>query len=196
MMEHKTGKQKQDVLLIIDPQNVYMPGQPWECKNMPMALSNILKLWKAQVVTQTVVTKYIASDCPVGTWRDYNEENKAINEDTWLNELVEDIADIVKEHHIPVFEKNTYSSYSNRALKEILNQADRVVITGVVAECCVLFTLLAGIDLGHKMIYIYDACAGIDEEHEALTRKLAQYYAPLHTQVMSSDEYLSEWEID
>lgn len=32
------------LLLIIDMQNVYKEGQPWECKNYDNALSNVLAL--------------------------------------------------------------------------------------------------------------------------------------------------------
>ena len=44
------------LLLIIDMQNVYKEGQPWECKNYDNALSNVLPYW--MMVTLAKTTQY------------------------------------------------------------------------------------------------------------------------------------------
>lgn len=51
------------LLLIIDMQNVYKEGQPWECKNYDNALSNVLALLDDGHFSQdnTILTRYIAS---------------------------------------------------------------------------------------------------------------------------------------
>ena len=51
-------------------------------------------------------------------------------------------------------------------IKEEALKHKRLVITGVVAECCVLSTCFEAIDLGCKIIYLSDAVVGIDDDTE------------------------------
>lgn len=46
------------LLLIIDMQNVYKEGQPWECKNYDNALSNVLTLLDDGNFSQDKTTQY------------------------------------------------------------------------------------------------------------------------------------------
>ena len=66
------------------------------------------------------------------------------------------------------------------------------MLTGVVAECCVLATMMEAIDLGRPVIYLTDAISGQSEEKEAQIRALAESFAPMHTTVETSEEYLTE----
>ena len=66
-----------------------------------------------------------------------------------------------------------------------------VVLAGVVADCCVLATMMDAIDLGYEVVYLYDCIAGVSEESEAEIRGLAEIFTPIHTTVMSKDEYLA-----
>lgn len=36
-----------------------------------------------------------------------------------------------------------------------------VVLAGVVADCCVLATMMDAIDLGYEVVYLYDCIAGV-----------------------------------
>ena len=76
---------KNPLLLVIDMQNAYMPGQPWACQNYDVASVNVIKLCKR--IDNVIFTKYIASKNPSGILEDYNQINKEINENVWLNEL-------------------------------------------------------------------------------------------------------------
>ena len=69
-------------------------------------------------------------------------------------------------------------------------EAEHIVLTGVVAECCVLATMMEAIDQGHSVIFLYDCISGQSQENEQAIRKLAESFAPLHTLVMSSEEYI------
>ena len=53
--------------------------------------------------------------------------------------------------------------------------------------------MLSGIDAGDKMVYLTDACTGLDQEKEDMVEQLARYYQPMHTQVMTCEEYVAEY---
>ena len=81
------------LLLIIDMQNVYKEGQPWECKNYDNALSNVLALLDDGHFSQdnTILTRYIASAHPTGVWKNYNKEYAEINANQWYNDLDQEL---------------------------------------------------------------------------------------------------------
>ena len=68
---------------------------------------------------------------------------------------------------------------------------DRILLAGVVAECCVLSTLMAAMDAGKKVVYLTDCVAGQSEEYERAVQKIAEIYVPMHTLVLDSTAYLS-----
>ena len=76
-----------DLLLVIDMQNVYLPDQPWACETVAHTKANILKLLEKHPKNQTIFTRYIAAEHPVGTWKTYNELNRKINEEETLHIL-------------------------------------------------------------------------------------------------------------
>lgn len=177
-----------DLLMVIDMQNVYLEGQPWGCVRTGKALENIKMLIESHVPDNVIFTRYMPPEHPVGTWERYNIENKEINENAWMSAMIDDCVPYLEKY--PLFTKSRYSSYSNAEVKALASRARRVLLCGVVAECCVLFTLLSGIDAGDKMVYLKDACSGVSEEHELMVEKIAAYYAPMHTAVMTCSEYM------
>ncbi len=70
--------------------------------------------------------------------------------------------------------------------------ASCVVITGVVAECCVLSTVMDLIDAGIYVIYIKDAISGIRPETEKAVETVLSGLCPLHLSVLCTEEYLSQ----
>lgn len=175
-----------DLLIVIDMQNVYLEGQPWGCAHTSQVMQKISELIDGEKVDNVILTKYMPAENPMGTWKRYNEEYKEINENPWMSELMD--ACMPYAEKFPVFIKQTYSSYGNDEVKELAGKARRVLISGVVAECCVLFTMMAGIDQGDKMVYLKDACTGLDDGWEVIVEKIASYYSPMHTQVMTCDD--------
>ncbi len=180
---------RNDVLVVIDMQNVYLPGQSWACPSMPESTRHIQRLLDAGVAGQVVFTKFTAAQHPEGTWRAYNKENAVINADPWLNEIVDELQPYLSR--FPVYEKSVYSSMKIRELAEAARHAEHLVLTGVVAECCILSTMMEAIDLGSHVIYLEDCISGQTAQNEAAIRKIAESFAPMHTLVMSSEEYLS-----
>lgn len=181
---------KNDLFLIIDMQNVYLPGEEWACPSVKDAIKNVRRILDADVVQQVIFTKFMASDAPQGTWKQYNQEYKEINENTYLCELVEDLQPYAEKW--PVYEKSTYSSLKVEEIREKARHAKRIVLAGVVAECCVLATLMEAIDDGLKVIYLKDCIAGQSSENEACIQKIAERFSTIHTQVMDCSEYLNE----
>ena len=185
MMEQKKTN---NLLLVIDMQNVYTKGQEWACEGVEAASASILRLLKSQNPKQVIFTEYLAPKHPEGVWKEYNEVNAAINTDPWLNELMPEFLPWTKKY--PVYSKSIYSSFGIPEVVEAAKHADHLVISGVVAECCVLSTVLSAIDAGCKVIYLTDAVAGLTEISRKEAEKIVSYFAPLHTELMTTEEYL------
>lgn len=142
-----------DLLLIIDMQNVFLKGE-WGVPSMTRAEENILKL--AERYPILAKTRHLSARDPIGTWARYNAQWGYLDEDPWNFELTERIGGLEG----PVFEKYTYSAFSNPKLLDLSAQFDRVILTGVQTEFCVLSTMLDGVDRGIDLIFVPDACAG------------------------------------
>ena len=176
------------LLLVVDMQNVYSKGQKWECGNFNRALKSIKLLFDYYKDVNVLFTRYIASDEPKGIWADYNEENAEVNADSWSNEIVEDLAKYTDKYK--VIDKAVYSSLSDDEVKMAAESSSCVVVTGVVAECCVMSTVMSLIDAVIYVIYLKDAIAGADDETEKATMKVLEGLAPLHLSIMDTNEYL------
>ncbi len=190
---------KEDLILVIDMQKVYESGQPWACGNVTGAVWNISKLLDKVIEMENnapsaMLTRFIAADQEdaVGVWSHYNDINREINEDPVMNEFIPEIARYVEE--FPYYDKCTYSCFSQpyvrAAADKVMVHGGAIVLTGVVAECCVLSTFFHGTDLGYHFIYLTDACAGLDDETEAAVVKVLEGLSPLHVEFMTTEEYL------
>lgn len=181
---------RNDLLLVIDMQNVYMPGEAWACPSMPQAVQNVRKLIDSGEIAQVAFTRFAAPLQPAGTWKQYNEEYADINQNPYLNEIVKELQPYTQQY--PVYKKSIYSSFQVPELVKLAAEADHVLLSGVVAECCVLATLMASIDLGHKVIYLTDCISGQTPQNEQSIRRIAESFVPMHTLVMDSERYLAE----
>ena len=176
-----------DLVLVIDVQNAYMKGQPWECNNTDGMLGNIRSIIDSGK-SDVVFTQFLAPSDPVGTWCDYNTINKEINESEELNEIEASLKPYLDK--FPVIQKSTYSCMKSPELCAIVKKYDRLVLTGVVAECCVLATAMEAIDLGIPVVYVEDAVAGISSETEAATRLVIAGLDYVQTKIVTTEEYL------
>lgn len=179
-----------DLLLVIDLQNVYTEGQPWACCHIRQAARNIRRLLDAGVCGEVLFTRFVPPAQPEGMWREYNRVNAAVNADAFANAMLPEMAPYLERY--PLLDKSVYSSFSIPKVREAAARADRVVVTGVVAECCVLSTVLAGIDLGHRMVYLTDAVAGVTPESEAQAEAIVSYLTVPHTEVLTTGAYLEQ----
>lgn len=178
-----------DLLLVIDMQNVYTKGQEWACEGVETASASILHLLEGQTPKQVIFTQYLAPKHPEGVWKEYNEVNAAVNANVWLNEMMPEFLPWIKAY--PLYTKSVYSSFAIPEVVEAAKKAGRLVISGVVAECCVLSTVLSAIDAGCKVIYLTDAVAGLSEASRKEAEKIVSYFAPLHTELLTTEEYLA-----
>ena len=177
-----------DLLIAIDFQNVYLPGQPWACPTMEKSIENTLNILRSPDAPDHVFTKYAAPEDPVGRWKQYNEEYAEINADEFLCEFSDPILQFTKDDKVII--KDTYSAMDSADIRSVLEGKKRVVLTGVVAECCILATMMDAIDMGYEVIYLYDCISGQTAENEKMIRTLAESFSPIHSQVMSSAEYM------
>ena len=180
----------EDLLLVIDMQNVYTDGQPWACCGVEQAADAIRRLLDAQVCGQVMFTRFLPPENPVGVWAEYNQVNAAINADPFANAMMPEFDPYLERY--PLLDKSVYSSFAIPEVKQAAQRARQVVVTGVVAECCVLATALAGIDLGHRIVYLTDAVAGLSTDSQAQAQAVLSYLAPLHTRIMTTEEYMRE----
>ncbi|MDD6039341.1 MAG: isochorismatase family protein [bacterium] len=176
-----------DLLLVIDMQNVYLSDQPWACEGIDSVCNHIAELLDSRKC-DPVFTLFVPPEAPVGVWKDYNREYADINSNPWMSEPIETF----KKYHntYPVYTKQVYSCYNDAKLKEALCKFDRVVITGVVAECCVLSTVCGAIDAGQKVLYLTDAVAGLSKEVAKQTADVLSNFSPMHLLTMTTKEYL------
>ena len=179
-----------DLLLVVDMQNVYREGEPWACRNTETVAGKIEKLLKSEKADEVIFTVFEAPKNPTGCWKEYSREYADINADAYQNALM-DIFLPYKEKY-PVYSKSTYSSFSVAKVREAAERADRVVVCGVVAECCILATVESLIDSGTKVVYLKDAVAGQTEEFEQIVEKIVTSFSTMHTEVMTVEEYLAD----
>ena len=134
-----------DLLLVIDMQNVYRPGEEWGCPDFPRALRNSTTLLDAGV--PAVFTRFVPPVDPVGAWQDYNRDYAHINENPYLNDMAAELKPYLER--FPLVDKSTYSSWTAEVAR-LAEGYDRILLSGVVAECCVLATLMAAMDAGKR----------------------------------------------
>ena len=187
---------KEDLILVIDMQNVYLSGQKWACLDTEGAARNIIRILDAaqSKLVPAIFTLFMPPENPIGRWKTYNEKYRDINENEWLNEMINPLKE--KSASCPVFDKSVYSSLKvpevKRAALEATARGGRVVLTGVVAECCVLSTAFDAIDLGCEFIYVTDAVSGFDRPKEDASILMLSGLSPLHGRIMDTGSYLNE----
>ena len=186
----------QDLICVIDVQNVYLPGEQWACPTMQTAMENISCILDHAARDQVLFSRFVKPVNPFGRWNTYNEKYQAVNDDAWLNELAEPLQSRQKADRYRLCDKSVYSLMKVPEAREAALKATaaggRLVLTGVVAECCVLSTAFEAIDLGCEIIYITDAVSGLDEAKESGSALMLQGLSPVHTQLLTTEEYLGE----
>lgn len=181
---------KKDLLLVIDMQNVYTKGQKWACLDTEGAAERINRIISSEICEQVIFTRFLPSGKPKGVWKDYNEENAEVNMDMYANEMLPHFSDQLKRY--PLYTKSVYSSLAIPEVLEAAKRAGRVVVAGVVAECCVLSTVFALIDAGIYTIYLTDGTSGLDREKESAVKRILSGLEPLHLSMMTVDEYIGK----
>lgn len=165
-------------LLVIDMQNVYLPGNEWSCIKMSEVINYIQKKINDFKKNQVFFTQHMAYQNPKGQWKLYNQKYANINSNKYLNDYIQDLKKYLSNDNL--FIKSGYSALSNSDLLETLDKFDTIYITGVIAECCVLSTIFGLVDMGKKIVYCRNGIAGQNEEMEKAVTKVLEEISPLH----------------
>lgn len=179
-----------DLLLIVDMQNIYTKNQEWACLDTEGAAKRLQKIIASNKCDEVIFTRFIADKNPSGVWKNYNEQYADINANDWGNEMLPEFEEALKKY--PLYTKGVYSSLAIPEVLEACKRADRVIIGGVVAECCVLSTVTALIDAGIYTVYLTDGVSGFDIPKEEATKLILSGLSPLHLSMMTVEEYLKE----
>lgn len=186
----------QDLICVIDVQNVYLPGEEWACPTIGTAMQNISRILEHASPEQVIFSRFVKPESPFGRWQTYNDKYRAINDNAWLNELAEPLRSRREKEGFRIFDKSVYSLMkvpeARSAAQQATKAGGRIVLTGVVAECCVLSTAFEAIDLGCEVIYLTDAVSGLDDDKEAGSTLMLKGLSPVHTQILTTDKYLAE----
>lgn len=184
---------KHDLILVTDMQKVYLKGEKWSCKNINSAIENITWLLD-KCECEVMFTSFYAPKNPIGQWKTYNRVNDDVNLCHEKSEIIDELKRYTKKY--PLLIKDKYSSLSNEKVFEkafkTINTGGRIVLTGVVSECCVLSTAMAAIDLGAKVIYLKDAVSGSNNKTEKAVELIMRGMEPVHAKIMTTREYLEE----
>lgn len=167
-----------DLLLVVDMQNVYLPGNEWACVDVENVITYIKEMLEYFPENQIVFTQFLPPAHPQGTWEMYNIVNKEINRECVLSEYMEEFLPYLKEDNL--YSKSVYSCCGNQEFCDKIMQYERIFITGVVAECCVLSTVFDLIDMGKKIVYLKRGIAGGSKEKEEAAMKVLEGLSPLH----------------
>lgn len=169
-----------DLLLVIDMQNVYSKGQPWECYGCQEATTNIERVVSSgEFADRVVFTKFLAPRHPVGCWKEYNKAYADINSNPWMSELMSPFDTLANKYTI--VNKCTFSSVHDPIMFNLVREYKRVFVTGVVAECCVLSTVMSLIDMGIKVMWATDCIAGYTGLKEK-TEDILSGLSPIHVE--------------
>lgn len=177
-----------DKLAVIDMQKVYERGAPWECEGLDRAADNIVRLIESGSLSDISFTRFVLPEVPYGSWMRYQAQYRDIHTDPSYGELIASLAPFA--HEYTCFDKTGYSAYRCADFAEWADSANRLIISGVVAECCILATVLDAADRGADVIYLTDAAASTSADKKSMAEAiLAGDFAP-HVTLMTTDDYL------
>ncbi|MGT2426010.1 cysteine hydrolase family protein [Amnibacterium kyonggiense] len=165
-------------LVVVDMQRVFADADSaWATPGYASASAGVRRLLPA-FDGATVYTRFVAPRQPEGAWIPYYAD--------WPDQLrPEDdpIWDVTAEFAVrdaPVVSAPTFGKWGPD-LAAATGGADRLVVTGVSTDCCVLSTALAAADAGRSVIVPADACAGLSEADHRRALDAMALYAPLIT---------------
>lgn len=173
-----------EVLVVVDMQRAYEDG-PWKVLNMRGIERNILQMipWASEVI----FTRHVPDAQPKGTWKTYNAKWGYVEEDPRNGELVPSLAPAARQ----CIEKSTYSAFGSQAFRQLIEGADRLIVTGIQTECCVLATILDAVDAGIEVMYVRDACSGKNEGLERATEEILKRLS-IHVTCLDAQEWIDD----
>jgi len=171
-----------DWLVAVDLQTVFAdPASPWASPSFSRALAGTRRLLPA-FAGRTVHTRFVAPSRPVAAWEAYYRD--------WPFALVPPTdplyALVLPVEGDPVVTATTFGKWGTD-LAAAVGHSERIVLTGVSTDCCVLSTALAAADAGVQVQVVADACAGASEADHQRALDAMALYTPLITLTTVAD---------
>jgi nicotinamidase-related amidase len=174
-------------LVVVDMQHVFADaGSAWATPGYASASAGVRRLLPA-FRGRTVFTRFVAPAEPAGAWipyyRDWPDQLRPADDPLW------DLTPEFASGDDPVVTATTFGKWGPD-LAAATAGSDRLVVTGVSTDCCVLSTALAAADAGRFVIVPEDACAGLSQADHRRALDAMALYGPLIT-ISSVDAVLS-----
>ena len=177
-------------LVVVDMQRVFADADSaWATPGYAAASAGVRRLLPA-FAGRTVFTRFVAPAVPAGAWvpyyRDWPDQLRPDDDPLW---------DVTAEFEVgdaPVVSAPTFGKWG-AALDAATASSDRLIVTGVSTDCCVLSTALAAADAGRFVVVPEDACAGLSEADHRRALDAMALYGPLIT-ISSVDAVLAMME--
>ncbi|GAA2751556.1 cysteine hydrolase family protein [Amnibacterium kyonggiense] len=174
-------------LVVVDMQRVFADaGSSWATPGYASASAGVRRLLPA-FDGATVFTRFVAPAEPTGSWipyyADWPDQLRPEDDPMW------DITPELPVGDAPVVSAPTFGKWGPD-LAAATEGADRLVVTGVSTDCCVLSTALAAADAGRFVVVPEDACAGLSDADHRRALDAMTLYAPLIT-ISSVDAVLA-----
>jgi nicotinamidase-related amidase len=174
-------------LVVVDMQRVFADaGSAWATPGYASASAGVRRLLPA-FAGRTVLTRFVSPEQPEGAWvpyyRDWPAQLRPADDPIWT--LMPELAAV----DAPVVTATTFGKWGPE-LAAATAGSDRLVVTGVSTDCCVLSTALAAADAGRFVVVPEDACAGLSEADHRRALDAMALYGPLIT-ISRTDAVLS-----
>ncbi|MDP9886068.1 nicotinamidase-related amidase [Sinomonas atrocyanea] len=160
--------------MVIDMQRAFQEKTEWHVPRFDEAAAAIAKLQETTALPP-VYTRFVRDEAETGSWSAYyqrwNEMRLAPGAEEW------DLAVPLPEG-ATVIDAPTFSKWGPE-LAAIIPEGERMVLTGVATDCCVLSTALAAVDAGRHVTVVSDACAGATDEAHEQALALMQMLSPM-----------------
>lgn len=174
-------------LVVVDMQRVFADaGSAWATPGYATASAGVRRLLPA-FAGRTVFTRFVAPERPEGAWapyyRDWPDQLRPADDPLW------DITPELPVGDAPVVSATTFGKWGPQ-LAAATEGAERLIVTGVSTDCCVLSTALAAADAGRFVVVPEDACAGLSAADHRRALDAMALYAPLIT-ISSVDAVLA-----
>ena len=169
-------RQRQDapLLAVIDMQEFFAAGSPWEVPGFAGLIEPIDAL-ASGYGPRAVFTRFVIPEAPQGSWIGYYR--------AWPQVLapgaahLADLAQPWASQGLYTLDKPTFSKWGPE-LESMLGPGRELTVCGVSTDCCVLATVLAAVDGGAQVRVIADACAGVTAEAHEAALELMGGFAP------------------
>lgn len=94
-----------------------------------------------------------------------------------------------------VFEKNTYDAFTSKKLSNYLkkNKIKYLIITGLFADACVLFTVSGGFAKGYSFVVLEDLIESGDHKQALKKEIIKNIYPDLFAKVLNSEKFIKAY---